>query len=153
MNTSEHLFTLKGDNGLLQLKIAEVEGFPHTTSCFGGYDTRSVLQLTAGIFSVQSSLYLSTGALYRFLQELEKSHRTLSGQAHLNSDEGDLQLTLTFDRQGHVMVAGTFTENNGLCSNELRFELSTDQTFISETLHGLRAIAAAFGDEQGKSTS
>lgn len=141
-------FTIKGNSDFITVIFEEVFGYPDSTSHFGGYDLRTFIEIKSGNFCVKSSLYTSTGELYEFYQNLKKCNEELTGTANFISYEGNLELIAEYDNLGHVNIKGAFTEQNQY-DNELKFEFSSDQTFIKSTVNELGFIADKYGDKKG----
>ena len=141
-------FTLAGSTGSLTLQVEEVYGFPHQTSPFGGYDTRSRLQLRSHGFSVESVVWLSTGEVFSFYQQLRAAHAQLAGVARFASSEKNLCFTLTYLVNGQVCLAGEYQESTEEV-NRLRFEIASDQSYLHCALAELAAWAQHYGDEAG----
>lgn len=140
-------FFIQADNGQIYFKIDEAFGFPTITCHWGGYDTQSRIEIKSGNYSVKGQVYISTGNIYKFFQQLEECYRTLKGTATLESYEKNLLVFLDFDGFGHVKITGSFNEYNDL--NMLNFEMKTDQTFLIDTLTSLKKIHEKYGDNKG----
>lgn len=141
-------FILRADNGLFYLKIIEVFGFPKTTSPWGGYDTKSAVEIISSNYSAKGGLYISTGELFTFSEQLKECYKNLNGKAALSSYEGNLHMEVLFDDLGHAIVKGSYKEHL-LEDNELLFELTADQTYIFQAIAGLNDIVAVYGDNSG----
>jgi len=139
-------FELEGENGSVSLEISEVFGFPDETAYGGGYGACGRLEIHAGNCTVSTTHYFTTGELNCFEKELEHCYAPLHGEATLyNNTEFQLELALTFDKLGHVVIVGRYSEQlSG--TNTLDFEIATDQTYIPKALSQLRRVAAVFGD-------
>src|SRR5687767_13225840 len=96
-NDNIDAFLIRADDGQIYFKIEESPGFPTRTDYYGGYDTRSKIEITSGNYSVKGNLNISTGNLYHFFRQFEQSYMTLKGTATLESYEKNLLLTLDFD--------------------------------------------------------
>ena len=106
----EDEFILGADNGHFYLKIIEVFGFPKTTSPWGGYDTKSAVEIICSNYSVKGALYISTGELFTFSEQLRACYETLNGKATLSSCEGNLKMDVLFDGLGHATAKGSYKE-------------------------------------------
>jgi hypothetical protein len=144
----ENEFILRAENGQFCLRITEVFGFPDATSHWGGYDTMSVVEIVSSNYSVKGGLYISTGELLTFYEQLRTCYKTLKGTAKLSSSEGNLNMDVFFDGLGHVTVKGSYKERH-YEDNELLFELTADQTYIFEAVAGLGDIASVYGNNPG----
>lgn len=144
----EDEFYLYAENGSIYFSIEEVYGFPGQTSAFGGYDTRSSIEIESSGYQVKGSFYITTAELFSFYKQLQECYNTLKGTAVLANYEGNLRLTVEMDGLGHARISGFFREklHEG---NELRFELQTDQTYLFQPVSGLSDIVSVYGDERG----
>ena len=141
-------FTLAGSTGSLSLQVEEVYGFPDQTSSFGGYDTRSRLRLRSHGFAVDSLVWLSTGEVYAFYQQLRAAQAQLVGVARFASSEGNLCFALTYLVNGQVSLAGEYWESTEEV-NRLRFEIASDQSYLHRALTELSAWVEHYGDNAG----
>lgn len=142
-------FTIRGNGNYIKLSIDEVYGFPDNTSHWGGYDTKSTLEIYSNGFQVKSLLYVSTGELYEFLRLLRGCNSKLNGTIHFNPYVGNLELYLEYDDRGHVNIRGEFYQDVE-CLNRLIFEFNSDQTYISDTIKELETIVVKYGNNKGK---
>ncbi|GET24066.1 hypothetical protein [Prolixibacter sp. NT017] len=141
-------FEIIGENGFVRIILTKVIGFPETTSVFGGYDTESTIEIRSSNYYVKGLLWITTGNIFNFFQELEKCQKNLDGIARLESYENNLQLTIKYDETGHVITNGKFVENYML-KNILDFEITGDQTFMNSTVNELDDIYKKYGDNKG----
>jgi hypothetical protein len=141
-------FDISGDGNFIKITFDEVFGFPESTCHWGGYDVHSNLEIKSGDIHVKSSLYMATGDVYRFTQELKKCNDILSGSAAFDTCEGNFQFSAKYDNTGHVAIEGEF-ETYGPFKNQVKFGFETDQSFISQTLEQLDMIVSKYGDEKG----
>jgi hypothetical protein len=142
-------FIIRADNGQVYFKIETVYDFPEKTSSFGGYDTQSRLEITCSNYSVNGNLYITTGEIFEFYKQLKVCYASLKGSAKLTSYEGNLELNILFHGLGHAKVQGFFKEKLHE-DNELKFDLSTDQTYLFQAISGLTDIVDKYGDNMGK---
>ena len=77
----EDEFYLITEYGQIYLKLMEVFGYPSETSFLGGYDTRTLIDIQLGNYSGKGTVDISTGQLYKFLQELKSCYQSLNGIA------------------------------------------------------------------------
>lgn len=139
---------IKGDNGFLRIRIQQMFGFPESTSPFGGYDTESVIEIKSSNYYIKGLIWITTGDLYSFYQELKKCQKEIKGQAHLVSYENNLRSTISYDELGHAVLKGKFTEKYEE-ENTLEFELKSDQSFLNTTISELETMIAEYGDNTG----
>ena len=142
-------FTLAGSTGSLTLQIEEVYGFPHQTSSFGGYDTRSRLRLRSHGFSIDSVLWLSTGEVFTFYQQLRVAHAQLAGLARFASSEDNLSFAVEYLPLGQVALTGEYREHTPE-ANRLAFEIASDQSYLHGAMAELAQWAEQYGGMQGK---
>lgn len=145
----EDEFYLYAEDGSIYFSIEEVYGFPGQTSAFGGFDTRSSIEIESSNRLIKGSFYITTAELFSFYRQLEECYKTLKGAAVLTNYGGNLKLTVEMDDLGHAKITGFFREKLHE-ESELRFELQTDQTRLFQPVSGLYDIASVYGDEQGK---
>lgn len=150
LNTQNKMekFTISGGSDFIEVTLEKVFGFPDTTCFWGGYDVQARIEIKSGNFGVKSGLWISTGELHDFFQQLNHSYLILTGDVSLNSYEGNLNLIAAFDGLGHVNITGSFSEQNEF-ANDLKFEFVSDQTFIRSTLCELEQIVLKYGDAKG----
>ena len=142
-------FSIRGEpDNFLKVTIINVSGFPDTTSPFGGYDTESTVEIKSSNFSIKVSLWVTTGNIYDFYQELKKCQDKLSGQASFRSYENNLIFNVNYDSLGHAYISGEYSEYNDV-NNTLKFGFHTDQTFIKESVDELWKIYFKYGDNFG----
>lgn len=141
-------FTIKGEADFLTFTLTEVFGFPETTCHWGGYDLRTMLEIKSRGFYVKSVLYTSTGEIFKFFQQLKSCNKNLNATAKFISYGRNLELTVEYDTLGHVNIKGRFSEQNQF-DNELKFEFTSDQTFIRSSVDELSLIADKYGDMKG----
>lgn len=142
-------FTIQGDNGnSLCLRFIEVYGLPDSTCSWGGYEVRAAIEIKSGSYRATATLWTTTGELYTLLEALRSCNEQLSGEVQWRTYEQNLQLVICYDKQGHVIVSGNFTEYHH-SGNELQFQFATDQSYMSATIAELHVIAAKYGDIEG----
>ena len=141
-------FEIKGEKGFFRISLTRIIGFPETTSAFGGYDTESTIEVKSSNYYFKGLVWITTGNIFNFFQELEKCQKNLKGIAQLESYEKNLQLTVQYDELGHIVITGKFIENH-IGRNILYFEIKGDQTFINSTISELETIYKRYGDNKG----
>ncbi|AII53666.1 hypothetical protein N008_17005 [Hymenobacter sp. APR13] len=82
------------------------------------------------------------------LEALRSCNEQLSGEIQWRTYEQNLELVIYYDKQGHVIVSGNFTEYHH-SGNELQFQFATDQTYMSATIAELHTIAIKYGGMKG----
>ncbi len=142
-------FTIKGENGnRIKLSFQEVYGYPTFTSHWGGYEVRAWLEIESGNFSVKSNLWTATGEIYGFLQSLEVANKDLKGMVDFKNYEKNLEFSITYLELGHTVVEGLYYEL-GQYENELKFEFSSDQSYLTQTIRELKLISLKYGENKG----
>ncbi len=141
-------FRIGAEQGYIKLSLDRVFGFPESTSYFGGYETQSTLEIKSNGFSVLTNLYISTGDIYNFYKELSMCYANVAGIAQLKSYDLNLNLEVEFQKLGQITILVEFTESSSV-TNSIKFELTTDQTFIKHTLDELKKIQMYYGDNKG----
>jgi hypothetical protein len=66
-------FAIKGNDAFLKIAFDKVYGFPDETCHWGGYDTKTIIEINSGSFSVEATMYLSTGEIFDFYNRLLKA--------------------------------------------------------------------------------
>ena len=94
-------------------------------------------EIQAGQFEGKVELYLVSGDLFRLSEQAEVLYRTLSGEASLDTLEGQISLRLTGDGKGHIKLEGFLIDRCG-DGNKLNFILNYDQTLLWQTVSTLR---------------
>ncbi len=145
-------FEIIGENGFIRIYLTKVLGFPDTTSFFGGYDTESTIEIKSSSYYLKGFVWITTGNIFDFFQELEKCQKNVRGKAQLESYEQNLQLTVEYDEVGHVSVKGKFVEKY-MEENILYFEIKGDQTFMNSTINELEDIHKKYGGNKGVKNS
>ncbi len=142
-------FSIIGDNGnYIKITFQEVYGFPESTSHWGGYELRAALGIKSGNFLVKSIFWTSTGELFEFYKKLEACNEELKGSVDFANYEANLEFNVKYDNMGHVNIEGRFYELTEL-DNELKFEFTSDQSYMSITVGELKQIALKYGDMKG----
>lgn len=139
---------IKGENGYLKIQMQKMFGFPESTSPFGGYDTESIIEIKSSNYYIKGQIWITTGDLYSFYQELKKCQEKVKGQANLNSYENNLSSKIAYDEVRHAVLKGKFTEKYEE-ENTLEFELKSDQSFLNSTITELEKMILQFGDNTG----
>lgn len=145
------LFRLNGYNGeYIALTLTEALGFPDTTSYEGGYDLICTLNIKMGSYRVECERYFSaTGALYRFLDELERCYESLEGTAKYSLMlENDLVFEVVMTRGGHATVNGAFQERPDI-NNVFSFEMETDQSCFISVIESIKKVRRKYGGTMG----
>lgn len=144
----EDEFLLRADNGFIHIKFETVFGFPDKTSHWGGYDTKSIIEIVTGSYSAKGQLYISTGNFYDFFVKLKECYQKLTGEATLESYEKNLKLNIVFDGLGHARIVGTYQEYYH-DKNKLEFDLKSDQTYLYQSVAMLEYVYDKYGDNKG----
>ncbi|RRB09382.1 WapI family immunity protein [Larkinella rosea] len=140
-------FSINGYNGFIKVEISEVFGYPNRTSHLGGYETKSQLSIRSGGFSFEGKIWPSTGQIFQFYQNLQKTYSCLQGETIFHC-EFDPLFTLTYDSNGHLFIKGKFTERTEEW-NLLEFEIRSDQSYLVHTMAELKQIVMKYGDDEG----
>ena len=141
-------FKIYANDGFVKIHLATVYGYPNETCHWGGYDTQSQLEIKSQGLTVLTNLYISTGELYNFYEQLSKAYDSLTGTANLTSYEGNLNIVITFDNLGHANIEGKYREYIEP-SYSVEFEMSTDQSYLKETVEELERIYQKYGNNTG----
>ncbi len=74
-------FQIIGKSGFVRINLTNVLEFPETTSTFGGYDTESTIEIKSSNYYVKGLIWITTGNIFDFFQELVKCQKELTGIA------------------------------------------------------------------------
>jgi len=87
-----------------------------------------------------------TDNFVRFLDDLTEALRSLRGTAVFVTLESGLKLEITLKAAGHADVFGTIQSQLSVVPSRTRLDFSfeTDQSFLSQTVEGLRAVIRQF---------
>lgn len=97
----------------------------------------------AGAFSGRYQAAFLTEELVLFLEQLQTLHSALRGRATFATMEEQLSISLEGDGLGHITLIGAASDQPGI-GNELRFQLSLDQTQLQASLQSLEAVVNAY---------
>lgn len=134
-------------SSFLKLTITEVFGFPKKTCHWGGYEANCKILLKSGGFSINDQFYISTGQFYEFFKSLESAYSTLEGRVQLESIENNLNLFVLFKENGMIEIEGTYRDFS--TNNKLLFGISSDQSFLNQTLNELAHFVGKYGGMNG----
>ena len=113
------------------LRLSEIERYSD------GYGYGSLLSVRSGAFSLHGYRFSFEG-LERFLRDLQRLYKSLSGAARLQTSLEDPYIELTGEQLGHVRVHGyiiTYMQHR----EELRFSFMADQTFLPPLISSVEA--------------
>ena len=134
----------------ISLTLTSAPGFPKKTSIEGGYDLICTLEIEVGCYSARCMEYFTTtGALYRFADQLKACYETLNGKADYGlMYEDDLRFTVTMKLGGHAILSGRFQANPAE-ETMLTFEMPTDQSAFPAVIAGIEGLKERYGGMQG----
>jgi hypothetical protein len=95
------------------------------------------VEVAAGAFRGGYSAAFKSWAFSDFRDQLEQLYRTVSGSASFGSYEGQLEMTLACNAQGHIQLHGEARDVAGT-GNRLIFKLELDQTYVPKIITDLR---------------
>jgi hypothetical protein len=116
---------------------------PNATDFWDGNWLLSEVRLRSGGFTGAFSANLRTHEIADFTAELHNLHTTLRGTADLRTMEEQLTLGFAGDGRGHVTIKCEARDQAGV-GNQLRFELSIDQTDLTPLLRQLDGVVARY---------
>ena|ERR1035441_2546457 len=136
---------IRGDGGQVQIEVLNYER-PKSTE---GSDANWLVcryGVTVREFSCDVSLSLMTDDFVRFLDDLDEALRSLKGTAVFATAESGLKLETKFKAAGHADVFGTVQSQLSVVPSltKLDFSFESDQSFLSHTVEGLRAVIQQF---------
>lgn len=91
-------------------------------------------------FNCDFPITASIGNVYRFYNSLAKAYDTLDGKAALDDYSRPL-MTVQFARTGHCEIDAAFVEYGS--DTQLRFTLSSDQTYIKHAITNMEILFRA----------
>ncbi|MBP5242204.1 MAG: hypothetical protein J6Z36_00755 [Clostridia bacterium] len=91
----------------------------------------------SGFISINRTVEAHKQAMVTLYEKLKKCYERVSGtvDAERFSFEEDFSLKIQFDNWGHVNVTAFLTDHFG---NDCHLSFQTDQTFIPQTLNGMK---------------
>jgi hypothetical protein len=95
----------------------------------------ATLEVSAGAWGGACGAWFHQGELRQFASEIEKLYDSLTGTAVLDPLEPYLELNLTGDGKGHVLVSGQAQDHPGAI---LKFRFELDQTELPAIVAALR---------------
>ncbi|TCZ79319.1 hypothetical protein E0485_05495 [Paenibacillus albiflavus] len=142
-------FLIKGEEKeQIKVSLNEVYGFPDTTSPFGGYDVRWIVEITSGNYYTTGELWYTTGEISLFYEGLLKAYKNCSGILQYITYETNLEISLEFIKLGKLEVKGRYKERFDK-DNELIFCFETNQSYLIETIEQLQQIHNKYGGMRG----
>jgi hypothetical protein len=103
----------------------------------------SEVDISVGGFRAKYSADFNPWAFSDFFAQLEGLYRTVSGTAQFTSYDRQLELTLSCDGTGHILVLGEAMDYAGT-GNRLSFHMEVDQTYVPAILRSLRAAVERY---------
>jgi len=136
---------LRGDGGQVQIDALDYE----RPASVDGSDANWLVcrcGVTVREFSCDVNLSLMTGDFVRFHRQLDEALRLLKGTAVFTTAEAGLQFEITFKSAGHADVTGIVQSQLSAVPRrtKLDFSFESDQSFLSSTLDGVRAVIQQF---------
>ncbi len=136
-----HSITLDGDAG--DYVVLTINGRPDEND-----DWLDVtISVSAGAFSGCVSASLLTVDFTNFRRELESLHQTLDGTATFETIEGQLTIECVGNGRGGIGVTG-MVEDRARNSNQLKYQIDTDQTFLPALISQIRVIEEMFPNKR-----
>jgi hypothetical protein len=147
-NRLEGFTIIAGSDGI-KINFETVYGFPDQTSYNGGFDVECAIKIWCGPFRVESKVFLSTGELYKFYQQLLNICLHSSGTAILTNHEDDFELSVTFSSHGVCRVLGRYRQSYST-ETEMKFDMNSDLINMESALNDLRCIVERYGNDKGE---
>ncbi|MHA6484093.1 WapI family immunity protein [Paenibacillus sp. strain BS8-2] len=136
------------ENQKIIISFEEVSGFPNSTSYSGGYDFEGTIQIRSGNYTVQGSIWLTTGELFQLNKEISEMYKQLKGKAFLKAFDSDFEVTIEIDQRGRIYINGNYKEFPSV-DNELTFSFESDQSYLVKTIEDLQLIYLKYGGMKG----
>lgn len=73
----------------------------------------------------------------------------MSGQTKFTHGKHNLWFTISYKSAGHILIEGEYKDNYEE-GNLLKFEMNSDQTYLTQALADLKRIVTKYGDNMGK---
>ena len=136
---------VRGNGGEVQVEVLDYE---RPTSKEGSDANWLVCRcrVTVREFISDVRLSLMSDDFVRFLRNLDDALRSLRGTAVFATAEEGLALEVRFKAAGHADVSGIVQSQLSVIPSRtnLDFSFESDQSFLSETVKGLRALIQRF---------
>ena len=139
--------TLTGEQGRLVLQVASYEN-PSATDGNDANWLASSISVQAGPFSGVLNAAFTTHDLFNLYEQLKKALASLSGSVTFQSTEGDLSLTIEFNKRGAATISGVIQPHGSHGASVLQFQLDTDQSALSQSLRQLEVALRLFPVKQ-----
>jgi len=141
---------IRGDGGQVQMEVLNYER-PNASE---GSDANWLVcrcAVTVREFSCDVRLSLMTDDFVRFLGDLDEAQRSLKGTAVFATPESGLKVEIKFKSAGHADVWGAVQSQLSVVPSrtKLDFSFESDQSFLSQTAEGLRAVIQQFPVRSG----
>ena len=134
---------IRGHRGQVHIEVANYAR-PDSTTGMDANWLACKCEVAVQEFSCNLNLSLTTADFVQFLAELDVAFRLLKGTAVFATLEGGLKLEIIFKTAGHVDVFGSVRSQISSRRRTLSFAFESDQSFLSQTLDGLRAVVRQF---------
>lgn len=105
---------------------------------------KSKVYTKSGAFEGSYEADIMTTDYERLKQELKKSYNNLKHSFLFSDLERAIDLKIIGDGLGHFSVTAVATDNPGIYSTTLEFEMQYDQTFIPDMINKLDSITKKF---------
>jgi hypothetical protein len=139
--------TLTGEQGRLAIDVASYEN-PSATNRDDANWLASTISVKAEPFSGVLNAAFTTHDLINLYEQLKKALARLSGTVAFQSTDGDLSLTIEFNKRGAATISGLIQPHGSHGASVLQFRLDTDQSALSQTLRQLELAVRRFPVKQ-----
>jgi hypothetical protein len=117
---------------------------PRSDDFWDGNWLMTPLKISVGEFSGEIGATLRADEIRLFRQQLQDIHKSMAGQAQLNSMEGWLTISITIDMSGHLKIEGQAKDRLG-SANVLTFRIDgLDQTVLPSLIADLKEVETMF---------
>jgi hypothetical protein len=138
---------IKGSDGLVSIDVIDYENTAAETpedanwlSCY--------ITVKAGVFAGEYQASLTTHDFVDFQQQLARAVERLEGAACFETMEDVLRIAVDVKSNGHALISG-IARSVGAGRTHLTFEITSDQSCLSETNSQLQAIVQTFPTKAG----
>lgn len=126
-----NILKVSGSDGHVIIRIDNID--TSEESAFGGYEIEAKIEINVPGYSAIGDVWFTTENLKALNDQLNECQNFISSYAQIISPETHLQMEFKYSSTGQVKIKGKYAESFER-ENELTFEISSDQSYISGLL-------------------